>query len=456
MDLKKIPEEFAIIGLVAGGRVSDAKPIASLKPACFAHKQARKALEALQALIADDGRASMWTLEQRLVRAHGQAEADSIMEKVREAAGSTAFQGWQLGRLVSAVQEAAQRRKMVGIGEALSRAAADEQRNLSEVFESAQCALRACAQSGGRVSSMTDAIIEAYVAAFEQQPPIATGIGELDAILCGGLHNGELTILGARPAVGKSAVLLEIARTAARQQKRVLFVSLEMSERQIGNRILAANSGINGGLLRSGKKLDDKTGDALALGLEASETDGTKNLSLMVANTLTIEELAQEAQAQADTNGLDLLVVDYVQLLRTQQKTASDFERLGVVSRGLKAITLALNIPVVTAAQVRRQNNNGGVARAPGLDELRGSGDLEQDADNVLLLHKPENENDSVLQLPAYTARHNGLYEGAQMQKKSVLTIEVAKQRQGQTGRAWVVFDSMHMQFTDPVVRDPD
>lgn len=454
MDFKPFAEEYAIIGLVAGGRVADLKPLSRLSPACFSTAPGRKAFEALQALIAEDGRVDLWSLEQALVQRHGTADAEAVMQRVRDSAGSTHFQGWQLPKLVSTVLDAAQRRKLIGIGEALSKAAADEQRNVSEVLDSARTAIRACSRSDGHIVSLSDALVDAYTAAFEQHQPIATGIGELDALLCGGLHAGEFTILGARPAVGKSAVLLQIARSAARQYKRVLFVSLEMSTRQIGNRVLSANSGINGGLLRSGKPISERAGNALAQGLEAAATDGSEYLSLLVANALTVEELAQEAQAAADGDGLDLLVVDYVQLLRTQQRTASDFERLGIVSRGLKGVTLDLNIPVLAAAQVRRQNNAGGTIRAPGLDELRGSGDLEQDADNVLLLHRPESADDSILQSATYRERHQGLFEGAQMQKAALLSIEVAKQRQGQTGRAWVVFDSARMRFTDPCVRE--
>lgn len=255
-----------------------------------------------------------------------------------------------------------------------------------------------------------------------------------------------MTILGARPAVGKSSVLLKIARQAAQQGKQVLFVSLEMSAQQIGARILSANSGLNGGRLISGQALSDADCDVLARGVELSGLDGTANLSLLVQPGLTIEELRQEILGRDD---VDMLVLDYIQLMRTKQRTNSDFERLGVVSRGLKQIALEADLPVLTAAQVRRQGN-GGTLRAPGMDELRGSGDLEQDADNVALIHRVESADDSVLQGKGYTARHSGLFEGMQMCGKQLLTIEVAKQRQGCTGRAWVIFDPGRMRFTDP------
>ena len=456
MDLKPIHEELAIIGLVVGGRVSDTKSLARLSPECFSHQQVRKAFGALQDLIRADGRANLWGLEQGLSRRYGQAETDEIMCLVRDAAGATTFQGWQLDKLVTVVQEAAQRRKLMGIGEALSRAAADEQRDLSEVLDSARNAVRACSQSSGRITLATDAIVTAYDAAFQQRQPVSTGIGELDAILCGGLHDGELSVLGARPAVGKSSVLLQVARSAAKNGKQVLFVSLEMSAKEYGDRLLSVSSGVNGGILRSGKPVTEKVAEKLMMGLERAAADGVSNLALLTASPLTVESLAQEVQAWKDSNGLDVLVIDYLQLLHTRQRTASDFERIGIVSRSLKGLALTLDIPILTAAQVRRQNSNGGSLRAPGLDELRGSGDIEQDADAVWLLHRVESPEDSVLQTAAYQARHAGLLEGAQMQKMQLLTVEVAKQRQGTTGRAWVVFDPAHMTFIDPKVRDAD
>lgn len=456
MELRPFPEELAIIGLVVGGRVSDLNPLARISATHFSHQQARKAFDVMQDLIRVDGRANLWSLEQGLSQRYGQAETDEIMRLVRDAAGTSTFQGWQLDKIVTAVQEAAQRRKLMNIGEALSRAAADEQRDLSEVLDSARNSIRACTQSSGRITPMMDALVTAYDAAFEQRQPISTGIGELDAILCGGLHNGELSVLGARPAVGKSSVLLQVARSAAKQGKQVLFVSLEMSAKENGDRLLSVSSGVNGGILRSGKPVTEKVAEKLMMGLERAAADGVSNLALLTANPLTVESLAQEVQAWKDSNGLDLLVVDYLQLLHTRQRTASDFERIGIVSRALKGLALSMNIPILTAAQVRRQNSNGGSLRAPGLDELRGSGDIEQDADCVWLLHRVESSEDQVLQSPAYQARHAGLLEGAQMQKMQLLTLEVAKQRQGSTGRAWVVFDPSHMTFIDPKVRDAD
>lgn len=449
--LRPEEQELAVIGIIASGKAADLKPVHALSPEDFCNRQARQIFTAILALMLRQQRIEFSTLDAELTRQFGTAATTALMQTVLQAAQSYALQAWALPQYVAQVREGAQRRRMKKIGEALSCAAADGQREVSEVLSSAQAALRNCNTSSGGICSASDALIDAYDAAFYQAKPVATGIGELDAILCGGLRRGELTILGARPAVGKSSVLLQIARCAAQQGKRVMFVSLEMSAQQIGARILSANSGLNGGRLISGQQLSDGDCDALARGLEVSGNDGTENLSLLVRPGLTIEGLKQETLGRDD---VDMLVLDYLQLLRSRQKTGSDFERLGIVSRGLKQIALEADLPLLTAAQVRRQGNGGGALRAPGLDELRGSGDLEQDADNVCLLHRVESLDDAVLRSRGYTARHSGLYEGVQAQGKQLLTIEVAKQRQGCTGRAWVIFDPARMRFTDPAVRE--
>lgn len=448
--LRPQDQEAAIIGILAADRCDDLKLALNLSPEDFYDESLRRLFTAAQTIMAQQKRVTLMSLDEMVTRLYGEEAAGSLMQIAMTAMREHSMQYWRFRELVFCVKDAARRRKAAKVGEALIRAAADEQRDISETLSSAQIALRGCCSSSGNEVSAVDALLETYESAFNQHKPIKTGIGEVDAILCGGLRRGEMTILGARPAVGKSSVLLQIARNAAAQGKRTLFISLEMGAQQIGARILAANSGLNGGKLISGNPLTDDEGAALARGLEAAGLDGTANLSLLVQPGLTIEQLRQEILGR---DGVDMVVLDYLQLLRTKQRTGSDFERLGIVSRGLKQIALEADLPVLTAAQVRRQNASGGALRAPGLDELRGSGDLEQDADNVLLLHRIECLDDSTLSSAGYQTRHMGLFEGTQARGVQLLTIEVAKQRQGRTGRAWVIFDPARMRFADPLTR---
>jgi replicative DNA helicase len=176
-----------------------------------------------------------------------------------------------------------------------------------------------------------------------------------------------------------------------------------------------------------------------------SENGQREFMHLYTGHGVTIEKLTSMAQNALDRGELELLVVDYIQLLKTVQRTSSDFERLSMVSKGLKELALTLDVPILTAAQVRRQSGGGGVLRAPGLDELRGSGDLEQDADNVLLIHSPDTpDDDSLKRLPD---EHAGIFERAMQRGMKPFSIDVAKQRQGALRRTWCMFLPKTMTF---------
>lgn len=452
MDLLNPREaERAVIGILVSGNTDKPALLRQLSRGDFCDSDLACIFNACATLDMQRKGIDYNGVDEQLTREFGKNRADHLMGIVLSASTEYRLQGWKLPESVRIVKEAAQRRKLRRIGEALARGAGDEQRNTSELIDAAREHLRKSACSSDGWVQATDACLETYEAAEHCTKPIRTGIHELDTILCGGLRRGELTILGARPAVGKSAALLYMALTAAREGAKVCFVSLEMSSQQIGARILAASSGTNPSLLQSGRELNDRVWADLAKGLERVGADGTERLSILVHGGLTIEELRSEIQSQADSAGCDLLVIDYLQLLGTKRKTSGDFERLGHVSRGLKALTLELGIPVIAAAQVRRQGN-GGTLRAPSLDELRGSGDLEQDADNVILLHRPESGDDPTLKSRSYCGRHTGLFERAQARDLQLLTFDVAKQRQGMTARAWSAFQPAQMRFIDPGV----
>lgn len=439
--------ERGIIGLLLN--MPDLGAAAELTPADFSSKDDSIIFAAFREIAARREKLHGVAVDAELSRVQGKEESARLMAIVSAAAQQYQTQQYLLPTLVEYVREGSRRRTLQRIAQAIARGAVDGQRDLSELTDRARNELRKQSAARGGWVSASEACRAAYESAEQAQKPIPTGITELDSILCGGLHRGEFTVLGARPAVGKSAVLLQMALNAAANGAKVAFVSLEMSVHQIGARMIAAETAVNSGMLRSGQELPEKAWADMAEAMLSMNDKCGDRLKIIARGALTVEELSNELQAIIDDGGCDLLVVDYLQLLRTRQKTSSDFERVGAVSRALKAMTLDFGIPVVAAAQVRRQNN-GGVLRAPGMDELRGSGDIEQDADNVLLLHRPEISEDGVLKTHGYVSRCNGLFERAQNKGLQAQTIEVAKQRQGRTARAWFVFDPSRMRFINP------
>jgi replicative DNA helicase len=291
----------------------------------------------------------------------------------------------------------------------------------------------------------------AYTEAEHPHNAIPTGFTELDEYMCGGLCAPELIIAGARPGKGKSAFLMAAAMNAARNGKHIGYFSLEMSPVQNGQRALSSTSLVGIGKQRKGPAaLTEQDWAAMSAGLERLHDDMDGRFRMYRGYKLTFEKIEMLARHARERGELDMLVIDYLQLLRTAEKTTNDVERLGYVSKGLKQLALELNIPILTASQIRRQGaeetrRKGG--RAPTLDELRGSGDLEQDADTVLLIHSPEDPEDATLKhLPE---KHLGIFERAQTAFAQAFTVEIAKQRQGPLGRTWCLFKPMNMRFFD-------
>lgn len=266
---------------------------------------------------------------------------------------------------------------------------------------------------------------------------LATGIPDLDSAI-GGLFPGEVTVLGARPSVGKSALAASIGANLADIGKKVGVCSLEMSPNQYMKRLIAAYSGVDGRKLRTGKHISpeewEKIGDALS---RMSNWDMSFTFSLN-----TIEELSSEARRRKDTNGLDLLIIDYMQLLHVRRPVESDFVRVSVVSHEIKRMALELDIPVLALAQVARPEQKGRL-RMPTLDSLRGSGDIEQDADNVLFLHRPLDENDDSINTRHLSVAQSCIREGP----NQYIVCNVAKQRNGTNRMFDMSFDPAHMTY---------
>lgn len=298
--------------------------------------------------------------------------------------------------------------------------------------------------------TLEDAAMWAYEAAGREPDAIPTGFAELDRQLNGGLWRSELIIVGARPGKGKSAFMLASAMHAARCGHIVGYFSLEMPPVQNGQRALAVTSQISISRQRQGKRvLTEMDWTSMSGGLDRLHDDMGGRFRLYKGTRLTLEKVAMIARHARDCGELDLLVIDYLQLMRTTEKTSNAVERIGYISGELKQLALELGIPILTASQIRRQGaeEKKKNPRAPTLDELRGSGDLEQDADTVLLAHMPDDENDSTLSnLPE---EHAKIWDRAKNASGAPFTVEVAKQRMGPLGRTWCIFKGSTMRFIE-------
>lgn len=226
--------------------------------------------------------------------------------------------------------------------------------------------------------------LEALEACKNGIPGIPTGFYDLDKKI-GGLQRGDLILIGGRPRMGKSALVGQIAYNAARQNKQVLIFSLEMSDEQINQRLISIESGIPLKALRTNQIPDNKYSDLYRA------MDRLAELPIFIDDrSRYIDEIISKAITQHARNGLDLVIVDYAQRIRTRQRYQNRDTELGDISGPLKSLALQdLNLPVVLISSLSRACESRGDKR-PMLSDLRESGNLEYDADVVMFLYRDE------------------------------------------------------------------
>jgi len=245
-----------------------------------------------------------------------------------------------------------------------------------------------------------------------------TGLPTLDELM-GGLRPGRLVIVGARPSVGKSLVLMDWARVVAKQGKKALFFSLDNSEDH--NRALANWTATDIDCIRRKTMAKDQCERVDAV-VNGDARQLARNLMWGSQQAVTLTKIAAQAQS-AEARGLDVVFVDYLQLVRP---AAGDLEqpqhvRIGNICRGLKQLAVELDICVVVGAQLNRQRETSD--RRPRLHHLADSGSIEQDADQVVLLDRCEAE---VMRSTLHEIQSEGMYKTV-----SVLLMYLEKNRHG-------------------------
>lgn len=248
-----------------------------------------------------------------------------------------------------------------------------------------------------------------------------TGMLDLDHLTCG-LHNKELTIVGARPGMGKTTFALQIADYIARKNVPVLFISLEMAEEQIITKLIAKDTRINSSKFRLGTLTDDEV-------IKMYESAGEiEEKPIHISSRLrTIQQIEIEARKFKNKENIGLIIIDYIQLIKNARKFNSREQEVADITRTLKLLTLELDIPIIGLCQLNRNATR----QEPMLSDLRESGAIEQDADNVIFIYQEE-ETDAAA---------------------PVVTIKLAKQRAGTTGKVNMVFRKVYSEFVNIIRR---
>ena len=276
---------------------------------------------------------------------------------------------------------------------------------------------------------------------------VPTGLTDLDDRL-GGLHKSDLLIIAGRPSMGKTALATNIAYNAAKKiqddnkKSTVAFFSLEMSSEQLSTRILAEQSRIKSNDIRRGRISEDQFDKFIETSKNISE------LPLYIDETpaITIAALSNRARRIKRLYGLDLVVVDYIQLMRASNFREGRVQEISEITQGLKALAKELSVPVLALSQLSRaveQRDD----KKPQLSDLRESGSIEQDADVVMFVYRESYYIERKEPRPA-TVEH-AEWQAKMNEVSNLAEIIIGKQRHGPTGNVMLEFEAMFTKFKD-------
>ena len=334
------------------------------------------------------------------------------------------------------VERTALRRRLIDAASQIAGFAYEEEQNIDEVIDRSEAVLFGISQR--RTSRdlvpikqvLTDYYDRiAYLYEHQGEPlGIPTGFVDLDKLL-GGLQRSDMIIIAARPGVGKTSMLLSIALSAARKYKqKVGIFSLEMSNEQLVQRLVSSETGIDSQRLRMGELEENEWPKFVEAAGHLSDTmifiDDTPGLSAL--------QLRTKARRLHAEYGLDLIMVDYLQLMSGDFRSENRVQEISYISRSLKGLARELNVPLVAASQLSRaveQRHD----KKPILSDLRDSGAIEQDADVVIFLYRDELYNPDT-------------------ELKNIADVMVSKHRHGPTGTVQLFFRKHLAQFVDAEV----
>jgi replicative DNA helicase len=338
------------------------------------------------------------------------------------------------------VEASAIRRRLLTSANQIATLAYNEQESVENVLEGAEKSIFNVSERRLKKDMLPiSTVLSSYydrIRELSKRPEdifgVPTGFIDLDRMLTG-LQPSDLVIIAGRPGQGKSGFLLSAAKNAALMHKKnVAIFSLEMSNEQVVQRLLAQETGIDSQRLRNGKLKDDEW----SLLNHAVEVLGDTHIYLDDTPAITPLSLRTRCRRLHMEFGLDLIILDYIQLMGGDMRNENRVQEVSYISRNLKALARELNVPVLAAAQLSRAVEQR-TDKRPVLSDLRESGSIEQDADIVMFIYRPD-------QYEKDTAKNN------------VAEIIVAKHRNGPTGSVELIFLSHLAKFVDAASRKID
>jgi len=406
-----------------------------LSPSDFYLRKNQLVWEAMQELQKADNPIDIVTVG-AVLKKH--SEMDSLFSKneylfqLNESVPSSANYEWY----IELIKEASQKRRFISAGRKIIAQAYNEAMSASACFESSIAMLNEIVSKANNtqiehIGDLAEKMLESIAQRKKEgkRGGIGSNFMQMDGIT-GGFRKGELTIVGARPGVGKTSFGLGLAITAAKEAGTVLMFSLEMTGEQQAARAMSFYSQV------SVKKTMDATLDMVEMQNQKEAARVLKNAPLYIelVRNHNIAQITSIAHSFAAKTPLAMIVVDYLQIVETNPDHKNYENRnvaIGAITRALKVLSGKLNCPVIALSQLNREmeKNTGKISRLPRLSDLRESGNIEQDADVVILLHR--------------------LTRGEPNRDITQTDLIIAKNRSGPTGECKIHFNPQSAMFSE-------
>ncbi|MDD6884454.1 MAG: replicative DNA helicase [Eubacteriales bacterium] len=423
--------ERSVLGAMLRSKEAALLAIESLAEEDFYDPANREVYSAMCYLAAESKPIDLVTLDEELSR-RGKLQAiggaQYLVELSRAVPSASNVKAY-----ISIVDQKSTLRKLIRAADQILEDSFSAEKETQEILEAAEKAIYdiAMRKGGAELIPIQQVLISTYerieqlVKNHGKIEGVPTGYTELDDTLTG-LHPGELILIAARPSMGKTSIGMNIVENAAiRAGKKTAVFSLEMPAEQIAMRMLCTEARVDMQKVRRGQIEDDdwiKLCDAMiAIGPSAIHVDATPGI--------TVPEVRSKARRLQLEHGLDLIMIDYLQLMSASGHFGSRQEEVSSISRSLKALAGELGVPVIALSQLSRAPT-GRSNHRPVLSDIRDSGAIEQDADVVMFLHRED-------------------YYEPETAEKNIAEIIIAKQRNGALGTVKVGWKGEYTWFMD-------
>lgn len=439
-----VEAEKAVLGYILSGKADAEDVSAKLSPEDFSNKGCKKIYDAIVKTVQKRQFPDIVTVDTTISELYPGSVGRYAEFMVQCANTNLKYRVRKVDDYIQILKNLAVRRRSIETFDKLIKNLRDPTINIRETLAEINVAALETDSSDAIWTNTQEVVVSTLEYLDKRQKgeikALPTGLTNLDNLI-GGFFGGELTVVAARPAVGKSAFGLNVAFGTSKDGFKPYFVSCEMVDIGFGQRMVARQSWVNGEVLRKAKMTDN---DWEKINVGALELDNNHKIEFMFPdknpNGMTIENVVRAVRHLAAKHEIDILIVDYIGILRSDKKFKEDRDRIKYITSELKKLSIMANIPVIALCQVNRDAHG----MLPNMSQLRDSGSVEQDADNIIFLHAPEKKSD-----PSVHKDDVDVFLNQKERNLKYIVLDVAKQRNGETGRMYMYFDKTLMRYVE-------